>query len=92
MNDKFQYVLATLAISFGSQWAIRFFKSKAIGKNEEIINLNLIIDRMRMEIDRLEEKIDKMRMEFEIKDAAYSAAFSCPHHATCPVMAKLNQK
>ncbi len=87
-----KYVLATLAIAFGSQWAIRFFKSKAIGKNEEIINLNLIIDRMRMEIDRLEAKIDKMRLEFEIKDAAYAAAFSCPHHATCPVMAKLKSK
>jgi hypothetical protein len=92
MNDKLEYVLATIAIAFGSQWAIRFFRSRQAGKNDEIKNLNLIIDRMRLEIDRLEIKIDKMQLEFDNKEAAYHLAYSCPNNVTCPVINKLKKE
>ena len=91
IGEKFEYVLATVAIAFGSQWAMRIFKSKAQGKNEEINNLNLIIDRMRLEIDRLEAKIDKMTVEFSVKEKAYRMSYNCANRENCPVIKELNK-
>ena len=93
MRERFEYVLAAVAIAFGSQWAIRFFqnyKSKSQGRKDDIDNLNSIIEQMRKEIHRLEEKIDRMQNDFEHKEKAYLLAYRCDHSDTCPVLKKLN--
>jgi len=95
MSKQLEYVAATIAIAFGSQWAIRFFqnyRSKGQIKKDDIENLNSIISQMRTEIDRLEAKIDKMQKDFDFKEQAYSLAYTCPNTANCPVLKKMRER
>jgi len=95
MSEKLEYVLATVAVAFGSQWGIRFiqnYRSKSQVKKDDIENLNSIIEQMRREITRLEEKINKMQKDFDFKEEAYNLAHTCPNTSNCPVLHKLRLK
>ena len=88
MSKQLEYVAATIAIAFGSQWAIRFFqnyKTKSQVKKEEIENLRSIMDEMRKEIDSLRAELKEVKAEAERKEKAYLLSFQCSNSANCPV-------
>ena len=93
MKEKIEYILATVAIAFGSQWAIRFFqnyKTKSQVKKDDIDALNEIIEQLRKEIGRLEIKVNKLEAEKEEKEKLYREAYKCKGSIPCPILDKLN--
>ena len=92
MSEKVEYVLATVAVAFGSQWGIRFiqnYRSKSQVKKEEIENLRAIIDEMREEIASLRAELKEVKAESRRKDNAYQLSFKCSNRANCPVLNEL---
>ena len=94
MSEKLEYVIATVAVAFGSQWGIRFiqnYKSKTQVKHEEIENLRAIIEEMREEIAGLRAELKEVKAENKRKDIAYRLSYQCTNRENCPVLIELGK-